>query len=107
VAQSHEGALDRETEERRAVQEEIANRLHQRGIDLDDSEFSDQIVELLSAVEEWERAVQARGGDLMVDEPPSRQPDHPGFSLPRRADDESISAYVNRVRRATEGLRGS
>jgi len=60
---------------------------------------------LLSAVEQFELAVEAHGGDLMVDDLKSVQPDDRHFVLPRRAHAEPIRAYIGRITAATSGLR--
>ena len=60
---------------------------------------------LLSAVEAFESAVEAHGGDLMVDDLKSVQPDDRHFVLPRRAHAEPIRAYIGRIAAATSGLR--
>ncbi|HEV7992128.1 MAG TPA: hypothetical protein VGP25_09900 [Gemmatimonadaceae bacterium] len=90
------------------VTQDIAGRLRQRGVAVHDDETPEEIVRLLEAVEAFERAVESRGGDLMVDEPPDRsaeQPDDPAFLLPSRAADESASAYLERLSAATEMVR--
>jgi hypothetical protein len=80
-------------------------RLNELGIAIDDVESSDVVADLLEAVEAFEREVEAAGGDLMVDTPPSQLPDDPRFMLPRRLDDETVTAYSNRVRLAAHNLR--
>jgi hypothetical protein len=90
------------------VSQDMAGRLRLRGVDVRDDESPDDIVRLLEGVEAFERAVQAKGGDLMVDEPPAHgavQPDDPQFLLPARAADESASDYLDRLAAATEGIR--
>ena len=90
------------------VSQDMAGRLRQRGVDVREDESPDDIVRLLEGVEAFERSVQARGGDLMMDEPPAHgsvQPDDPEFLLPTRAADESASAYLDRLAAATEGVR--
>ena len=90
------------------VTQDIAGRLRQRGVDVHDDESPEEIVLLLEQVEAFERAVESRGGDLMVDEPPadgSRQPDDPAFLLPTRAADETATAYLNRLIVATDTIR--
>lgn len=89
------------------VAQEMASRLRARGVDVYDSDSPNDIVQLVESVEEFERAVESRGGDLMVDEPPARgaaQPDDPHFLLPTRAADESVSAYATRMRAATAAV---
>jgi len=102
--EQHERDLNRHraTEQREALVEVLA-RLDDRGIDASDAPI-EVVVDLLEAVEAFERAVEARGGDLMVDTPPSRQPDEATFVLPRRAADEPVSEFAKRVRAATARL---
>ena len=91
--------------ERAAVAAEVADRLRRRGIAVTGAERSDDLADLLSAVERFEKAVEAHGGDLMVDDLKSAQPDDRHFVLPRREHGESIAAYVVRIDEATAGLR--
>ena len=103
--ESHERDLNRHraTERRDAKTEELG-RLHARGINIDSNAPAEDVVELLEAVEMFERAVQARGGDLMVDTPPVREPDNPEFVLPRKQSDESLPDFARRVRAAAARL---
>ena len=94
-------------EERAAVTAEVASRLRARGVQLTGEETSEQIVSVLEAVERFERAVEARGGDLMVDTRPAREPDNPDFVLPQRSADESISAYISRIEDAAERVQSA
>lgn len=87
-------------DERARVGLDIAARLASRGVALTGGESSEELVSLLEAVERFERAVQAKGGDLMVDEGPQRskpQPDDAQFVIPSRAADESVGRYIRRV----------
>ena len=91
------------------VSQDIAYRLRRRGVAVRDGESPEEIVNLLEGVEAFEQAVMSKGGDLMVDEPPRRgtvQPDDPDFLLPKRADDESVSDYLERLDAATQKVRG-
>ncbi|MGQ0712138.1 MAG: hypothetical protein ACT4PJ_00245 [Gemmatimonadaceae bacterium] len=91
-------------DERKRVGLDIAGRLEERGVTLTGTESSDDLVTLLEALEAFERAVQAKGGDLMVDErrdTANVQPDDVHFALPPRAADESVAQYVRRLREAT------
>jgi len=103
--EAHERELDRHraSEQRSAVTEAL-DRLEMRGIDASDGS-TETVVDLLEAVEAFERAVIARGGDLMLDTPPSTQPDNPLFVLPRRSGDESVLEFTKRVRAAADRLR--
>ena len=103
--EAHERELDRHraTEQREALDHAL-DRLEMRGVDASDGSIT-SVVELLEAVEAFERAVIAAGGDLMIDTPPSTQPDNSKFALPRRSGDESVLDFTKRVRLATDRLR--
>jgi len=90
------------------VTQEMAGRLLARGIEVYDSDSPDDIVRMMEGLEEFERAVEAAGGDLMMDEPPTNhrgEPDDPHFLLPRRSADESAVAYAQRLAAATSSAR--
>ena len=101
---------DTSTADTRRNSEEVAGRLAARGIDVSSDENPETLVRLLEAVESFERNVQRKGGDLMVDEPvgskPVRQPDNAAFVLPRRGDDESIAQYTERIGQAAQRVEG-
>ena len=89
------------------VSEQIIGRLSALGIDLDGDEDSETITRLADAIERFEDAVEAAGGDLMVDEPPRgqrAQPDGPNFALPQRAADESIEMYIGQLEQAAQAI---
>lgn len=92
-------------DERTGVAAEVADRLRRRGIAVTGAEGSDDLADLLSAVERFEAAVEAHGGDLMVDDLRSPQPDDRHFVLPRRNHGESVRAYIGRIDAATAALR--
>lgn len=90
------------------VAEELTARLRTRGIHVFDSDTPDDVERLIEAVEEFEEVVEARGGDLMMDEPPTQgtpQPDDPRFLLPTRAADESAARYLKRLKAAIADVR--
>ncbi len=92
-------------EEIKRVLLETADRLRQRGVSLTGRESGDELVSLLDAVEEYELAVERRGGDLMMDEAPegeTPQPDDVHFALPRRGERESVADYLVRVQERTD-----
>ena len=97
-------ANKREADTDRAAAE-VADRLRRRGVAVTGSERSDDLADLLSAVERFEKAVEAHGGDLMVDDLKSSQPDDRHFVLPRREHSEAVRAYITRIDAATTGLR--
>src|SRR5579862_4644603 len=75
-------------EERRGVEAEVRARLRGRGVLLTGDETPTDMADLLDAVDRFDGAVEAHGGDLFVDTPtPLRgdqvaQPDNPAFVLP-------------------------
>lgn len=85
--------------------DQIASRLRALGVTLSGSETPEELVEVEETIERFEEAVQARGGDLMVDEPPPRgvaAPDDKHFLLPRRNIGESIAAYIEQLESAID-----
>ena len=87
------------------VGKQIAARIASAGVQLDGNETIDELADLQDAIERFEAAVRAHGGDLMMDETPRRgtsQPDDPDFALPVRPSDETVAQYLLRLSRATE-----
>lgn len=99
------GDSERSNDLRRAAEEVVA-RLEGLGVVVNGDESPEALVELLEEVERFEDAVEARGGDLMVDEGDSTraasEPDDPHFALPARRADESLRSYRERLARATD-----
>ena len=96
------------TDEMHRAMLETADHLRQRGVSLTGRESNDELVNLLDAVEEYELAVERRGGDLMMDEAPegeTPQPDDVHFALPRRGERESASDYLVRILERTDLIR--
>ncbi len=83
---------------------EVADRLRRRGIAVTGAERTDDLADLLSAVERFEAAVEAHGGDLMVDDLKSPQPDDQHFVMPRRNHGEPVQAYIIRIDEAADRL---
>lgn len=96
---------DEEFEVRRAAAAEVTARLRSRGITVTGSEDPEDLANLLSAVERFEGAVEAHGGDLMVDDLKSSRPDDTHFVVPQRTRGEAVRAYVSRIDQATAALR--
>jgi hypothetical protein len=90
--------------ERAGVVAELSAKLRRRGVELTGHETSDEIGDLLDAVEDWESVVERQGGDLYVDEG-GDQPDNPDFVLPKRRAGERVGQYIHRIEEATELLR--
>ena len=94
-------------EEREAAAMELSGRLAQKGIEIDSDEDPAQLADVLSAVEEFERAVIAAGGDLMVNSPLSLDPQDPRFVVPLRRADEPVARYRERILAAAKALSDS
>src|SRR4029077_7264714 len=96
---------DEERATRREAAAEVTSRLRSRGIEVSGADAPEDLVDLLAAVERFEGAVEAHGGDLMVDDLKSSRPDDPHFVLPRRSRGEALRAYIGRVVQVTGVLR--
>lgn len=98
----------RGNEDVRRVSGELANRLERLGIHVSGAERPEELLDMVDAVERFETAVEARGGDLMMDEGPDGQttePDDRHFALPIRREHESVADYIERLERATDEVR--
>jgi hypothetical protein len=94
--------------ELKRAMEHTRARLESLFITLTGKETPEELVAIEEAVERFEAAVESAGGDLMVDEGPTRgaiQPDDPHFVLPQRQPDESVSSYLDRMATATDRVR--
>ncbi len=96
---------DEEAKQRSAAVAEVAARLRSRGITVTGAEGPEELADLLSAVERFEATVEAHGGDLMVDDLKSVEPDDRHFVVPRRAHAEPVRTYIGRIDEATVQLR--
>ena len=92
-------------QERESISSSVAATLRARGVDLTGTESSEQLAEMLDAVERFEAAVSEAGGDNMINDATASNPQGEAFVLPRRAADESALEYADRVRRAARRLR--
>ena len=90
--------------ERSALHTELISRLDQKGVRLTAKGSDAEMADLLSAIDEFEAAVERAGGDPMVDSPDSSEPERPEFVLPHQHDDESVATYIRRVNSAIERL---
>lgn len=100
---SNESA-DSSADDRKRIGEEIASRLRHQGVELTGKESSVELADLEDAVENFERAVERAGGDLMVDEPVDSgkpiAPDDTSFVLPPRKGTEPVAMYIERIQQA-------
>jgi hypothetical protein len=92
------------TEEQERAREHAADLLGRRGVLLFGDESNDDLANLWSAVDRFESAVEARGGDTMVNSPDSSEPDNPAFVLPERQARESAPSYTRRILEAAVRL---
>jgi hypothetical protein len=74
--------------------------LRQREIALDGSESPSELDDLLTAVQRFEQAVEARGGDLFVNMPDSTDPQRREFVVPTRDEGEPVTRYIARIQQA-------
>lgn len=87
---------------------QIASRLRGLGVTLTGTEGPGELARIEEAVEQFEKAVEARGGDLMVDEPPrggTPEPDDRHFVLPARKEHEPVETFLERIAQATALVR--
>jgi len=91
-------------EERDGATLELAGRLRQRGVLLTGRETSGQLDDLMTAIDRFEAAVIARGGDLFVNTPSSNPPENPDFVIPFRVPGEDPEAYAARINAAANRL---
>src|SRR5438874_1062652 len=80
--------------------DQIASRLRSLGVPMSGREPPEALVRVEEAIERFEEAVRARGGDLMVDEPSAHgklDPDDQHFVLPRPKTGQSIGAYIEDI----------
>ena len=90
--------------DRARVARNVADQLAQRGVDLTGGESPDELLMLLEAVDRFEAARRARGGDSFTNAPDSSDPDDPELVLPRRQPDEGADSYASRIRGAAARL---
>ena len=90
------------------VADEVRERLRARGVAAEPADSPEDLAVLLEGVEDFEHAVESRGGDLFVDEPPlgcEGQPDDPRFAIPARLPRESARTYARRLAEAAGRIR--
>ena len=92
-------------EEERRARREAEYRLRERGIEVRPEDSDEEVADLLDAVEAFEAAVSARGGDLFVDRIGSSEPEDPAFVPPVRQPGESAATYRRRIIAGAERLR--
>ncbi|HEY7480758.1 MAG TPA: hypothetical protein VH680_09630 [Gemmatimonadales bacterium] len=92
-------------EEERHAREEAEYRLRERGIEVTARDSDEEVADLLDAVERFEGAVEAQGGDLFVDHLGSSEPENPAFVPPKRRPGEGAADYRARIDSAIRHLR--
>ena len=92
-------------EEERHARQEVEYRLSERGITVERSDSDEEVADLLDAIERFEAAVEAKGGDLFVNRIGSPEPEDPAFVPPARGEREPAPEYRRRIEAAMEGIR--
>jgi hypothetical protein len=90
------------------VSGQLAARLRALGIALSGKESAEHLADIHEAVERFEEAVEARGGDLMVDEGVhgrATEPDDADFVLPARKTGQAVTEYLKQLAVATTRVR--
>ena len=93
------------TEEERHARQEAEYRLSERGVRVDRGDTDEEVADLLDAIERFEAAVEAKGGDLFVNRIGSSEPEDPAYVPPERREAEAASDYRLRIEMATDALR--
>jgi hypothetical protein len=92
-------------EEERHARQEAEYRLAERGVRVEAEDGDEAVADLLDAIERFEAAVEAKGGDLFVNRIGSSEPEDPAYVPPERREGESAADYRLRVESATGALR--
>jgi hypothetical protein len=92
-------------EEERHARQEAEYRLSERSIRVEPADSDEAVADLLDAIERFEAAVEAKGGDLFVNRIGSSEPEDPAFVPPERRDRESAEDYRGRIESAADALR--
>jgi hypothetical protein len=92
-------------DEERHARQEAEYRLHERGILMTPEDTDEEVADLLDAIERFEAAVEALGGDLFVNRIGSPEPENPAFVPPERQPGESATDHRRRIEAATADLR--
>jgi hypothetical protein len=104
--EEHERTLEpHRVEEQRNARQEAEDRLRDRRIPVLPTDSDDELADVLEAIEQFESAVEALGGDLMVNRIGAPDPQDPTFVPPVRRADERAYEYGRRVVAATAALR--
>lgn len=92
-------------EAQRKARMEADARLASRGITPHAGDLDEEVADLLDAVERFEEMVESLGGDSMLEDAGTPDPDDADFVLPRRAGNERATAYQEKVLVAIARLR--
>ena len=92
-------------DEDRHARQEAEYRLSERGIGVEPTDSDEEVADLLDAIERFETAVEAKGGDLFVNRIGSAEPEDPTFVPPVRRPAESATDYGRRIEAARDALR--
>jgi hypothetical protein len=87
-------------EEQQRMRTEAEARLATRNIRVESGDDDEEVADLLDAIERFEHAVERRGGDLMINQIGSSEPENPDFVPPVRLSGESLRDYMGRISEA-------
>jgi hypothetical protein len=104
--EDHERTLEpHRVEEQRNARQEAADRLRDRNIPVVAGDSDAEVADMLEAIEQFESAVEALGGDLMVNRIGAEEPQDPAFVPPLRGRDQGAYEYIAQIHAATGALR--
>ena len=104
--EEHERNLEpHRVEEQHNARQEATDRLRDRRITVSPRDSDDEVADMLEAIEQFESAVEALGGDLMVNRIGATEPQDPAFVPPARGQGQNAYDYVAQLRAATGALR--
>ena len=72
---------------------------------MEPTDSDEEVADVLDAIERFEAAVEAKGGDLFVNRIGSSEPEDPAFVPAVRRTGESASEYRLRIETGTDALR--
>jgi hypothetical protein len=91
-------------EEQRNARQEAESRLSSRDIPVVLGDQDEDVANILDAIERFEAEVERSGGDLMVNQIGSSEPEDPDFVPPIRDSSEPASDYLRRIEEKIDRL---
>ena len=91
-------------EEQRNARQEAESRLASRDIPVVLGDQDEDVANILDAIERFEAEVERSGGDLMVNQIDSSEPEDPDFVPPVRDSSEPARDYLRRIEEKIDRL---